>query len=153
MAWQETLRELRDELAEVRTERQWQADTEATELRHARTELSGMASSLGIFEMLSEMNATLLGGKADLEQIVSWDDGEGDVEREDDGLDVVEDDEEDDAVSTILSWEERGEREIVVDVIAAEGGTSVQVNGVDIRPERDALEQALVEAFREELEL
>jgi hypothetical protein len=29
----------------------------------------------------------------------------------------------------------------------------VQVNGVDIRPEREALEQALVEAFREELEL
>ena len=153
MAWQDTLRELRDELAEVRAERRRQADTEVVELQKARKELSDEAGSLGVSEMLSEMNTTLLDGKADLETVVSWDTGEDDAEDDEDGLDPIEDEDEDDAVSTILSWEERGEREIVVDVISAERGNSVQVNGVDIRPDRDALEQALVEAFRDELEL
>jgi hypothetical protein len=104
--------------------------------------------------MLSEMNATLLDGKGDVETVVSWDADEDDAEEGEDGPDSLDDDEdEDDAVTTILLWEESGEREVVVDVISAEGGTSVQVNGVDIRPDRDALEQALVEAFRDELEL
>jgi hypothetical protein len=155
MAWKDTLRELRDELAGVRTERRQQAATEEAQLQQARKKLSDLAGSLGISEMLSEMNTTLLEGKADLETIISWETGEGDSEEDDDGLDFVEDEEEDedDAITTILSWEERGEREIVVDVISAEGGPSVQVNGVDIRSEREALEQALVEAFRDELEL
>ena len=155
MAWKDTLRDLREELAEVRAERRQQAATEEVQLQQARKELSGLAGSLGISEMLSEMNATLLEGKADLETIVSWEVNEGDLEEDYDGLDIVdeEDEDEDDAITTILSWEERGEREIVVDVISAEGGPSVQVNGVDIRSEREALEQALVEAFRDELEL
>ena len=155
MAWKDTLTDLRDELAEVRAERRQQAATEEAELQQARKELTGLAGSLGISEMLSEMNATLLEGKADLETIVSWEVNEGDLEEDYDGLDIVddEDEDEDDAITTILSWEERGEREIVVDVISAEGGPSVQVNGVDIRSEREALEQALVEAFRDELEL
>jgi hypothetical protein len=155
MAWKDTLTDLRDELAEVRAERRQQAATEEAELQQARKELTGLAGSLGISEMLSEMNATLLEGKADLETIVSWEPEEGDADDDDDGLDIAEDEDEDegDAVTTILSWEERGEREIVVDVVLAEGGPSIQVNGVDIRSEREALEQALVEAFRDELEL
>ena len=155
MAWQDTLRQLRDELAEVRAERRRQAATEEAELEQSRKELTDLAGSLGISELLSAMNSTLLEGKADLETIVSWDAGEGDEEDDEDDLGFLEDDDDDegDAVTTILSWEERGEREIVVDVISAERGNSVQVNGVDIRPDRDALEQALVEAFRDELEL
>ncbi|MDP6549582.1 MAG: hypothetical protein QF659_05880, partial [Dehalococcoidia bacterium] len=80
MAWQDTLRELRDELAEVRAERRRQADTEVVELQKARKELSDEAGSLGVSEMLSEMNTTLLDGKADLETVVSWDTGEDDAE-------------------------------------------------------------------------
>tara|TARA_B100000315_G_scaffold225971_1_gene232579 strand:- start:1391 stop:1858 length:468 start_codon:yes stop_codon:yes gene_type:complete len=155
MAWQDTLRQLRDELAEVRAERRQQSATEEAELKQARKELSDLAGSLGINRMLSEMNATLLDGKGDLETVVSWDADEGDAEEDEEGADSIEDEdgEEDDAITTILLWEERGEREVVVDVISTEDGTSVQVNGVDIRPDRDALEQALVEAFRDELEL
>ena len=155
MAWQDTLRQLRDELAEVRAERRQQAAREESQLQQSRKELTDLAGSLGISEMLSEMNATLLDGKGDVEAVVSWDADEDDAEEGEDGPDSLDDDDEDedDAVTTILLWEESGEREVVVDVISAEGGTSVQVNGVDIRPDRDALEQALVEAFRDELEL
>ena len=52
-----------------------------------------------------------------------------------------------------MIWDEAGEREIVVDLGLSEDGTYLQVNGVDIRMEAEALEQALVEAFRDELEL
>ena len=51
-----------------------------------------------------------------------------------------------------MIWDEAGEREIAVDLGLSEDGTYLQVNGVDIRPEGEALEQALVEAFRDELE-
>jgi hypothetical protein len=155
MSWQDTLTQLRDELAEVRAERRQQSATEEAQLQQARKELSDLAGSLGVSQMLSEMNATLLDGKGDVETVFSWDTGESDDEEDEDGPDSLEedDDEEDDAVTSILSWEEQGEREVVVDVISAEGGTSVQVNGVDIRSDRDALGQALVEAFRDELEI
>ena len=61
--------------------------------------------------------------------------------------------EEGDVIALILTWVEGGERELAVDVGISEDGTYVQVNGVEIRPERAALEAALVEAFREELDL
>ena len=35
----------------------------------------------------------------------------------------------------------------------AEDGIYLQVNGVDVRPEREALEAALIEAFRDELDI
>ena len=71
--------------------------------------------------------------------------------RDDLEADVEDDDEE--AITNILSWDEDGDREIAVEIILDEEGVSLQVNGVEIRPEREALEQALVEAFRDELEL
>ena len=40
-----------------------------------------------------------------------------------------------------------------MDLALAGQGPFLQVNEIDIRPEQQALEQALVEAFREELEL
>ncbi len=144
MAWRDILIQLRDELAEARAERQRQAAVEEAELRQAREEISRLAGSLGINEMLSELNATLLDGWGEVETVVSWESAPDDAE---------DDEEEGDVITTILSWEEGGEREIAVDLASAEGGASVQVNGVDVRPERDALEQALVEAFRDELEL
>jgi hypothetical protein len=52
-----------------------------------------------------------------------------------------------------LSWVEGGEMEIAVDLGLSEGGIYLQINEIEIRPERDALEQGLIEAFRDELEL
>ena len=155
MAWRDTLLELRDELAEVRSQRQQRAAAEEAELQQARRELSRLASSLGISQLLSEMNSTLLDGRGELETVVSWESGED--EPDDDGTDeqgqVDDENDDDEVVTTVLSWEEAGDREIAVEVALNEEGTAVVVNGVVIRPERDAMEQALVEAFRDELEL
>ena len=154
MAWRDTLIELRDELAEVRAQRQQLAAAEEAQMQAARNDLSSLADSLGIAELLSQMNATLLEGQGDVETIVSWDSGLDYAEADDDG-DVVGpgDDEDDDIITAVLSCDEDGEREIAVEVVLAEGGISLQVNGIEIRPERNALQHALVEAFRDELEL
>ena len=151
MAWQDILVALREELAEVRTQRQQRAAGEAVELREARGALTSLADSLGIAEMLSSMNSTLLEGQGNIESIRSWE-----SEADDEEFLVVgegEDDDEEDIVSSVLAWEEDGERDIAVEVVLTAEGIALLVNGVGIRPERDALEEALVEAFRDELEL
>lgn len=152
MAWRDTLGRLREELADVRAERQRQAAADDAEIQNQREELSKLATSLGINQLLNEMKATLLNGQGELETIISWETpADGDDEDVNDRDDSEE--EEGDLIASILIWDEAGEREIAVDLGLSEDGTYLQVNGVDIRPEGEALEQALVEAFRDELEL
>ena len=153
MAWQDTLLELREELAEARAERLQRASEEAAEISKQRDELTRLADSLGISDVLSEMNRTLLDGTGEIETIVSWEPEQEDDDLSRDDRDDHEDDEEADGISAFLTWEEAEEREIAVDLGMAEDGIYLQVNGVDIRPEREALEAALIEAFRDELDI
>ena len=161
MAWQDTLNDLREELADVRLGRLQRAEDDEAKLVKSHQEMAALSDSLGIGQLLSEMNTTLLEGRGEIETLVSWDQesdgGDSESDSDDDigfnepGPDNDEDDEE--TITNLLSWDEDGDREIAVEVILDEEGISLQVNGVEIRPERDALEQALVEAFRDELEL
>ena len=139
----------------MRPERQRQAAMLDAELQAARQELSGLAESLGISNLLAEMNSSLLEGRGGIETIVSWDPSPVDLEGDqlDDEPGALEDEDEDDVIAKVLSWEEFGEREIAVELVLGEDGASIQVNGVEIRSERGALEQALLEAFRDELDL
>lgn len=150
MAWRDTLMELKAELAELRSQRSRQAQDDQAEIDRQRRELTQLASALGIPQMLEEMNSTLLEGKGELEKIVSWEpieEGGEDLALDDDSV------EEADVITAILTWEEGGDRELAVDLGISDDGTYLQVNSVDIRPERDALEQALLEGFRDELEI
>jgi len=153
MAWQDTLLELREELAEARAQRLQRASEEAAEIGKQRDELTRLAASLGISDVLLEMNRTLLDGTGEIETIVSWEPEQEDDDLSRDDRDDDEDEEEADGISAFLTWEEAEEREIAVDLGLAEDGIYLQVNGVDIRPERDALETALIEAFRDELDI
>ena len=153
MAWQDTLLELREELATARAERLQRASEEAAEIGKQRDELTRLAASLGISDVLSEMNRTLLDGTGEIETIVSWEPEQEDEDLSRDDREDDEDQEEADGISAFLTWEEAEEREIAVDLGLAEDGIYLQVNGVDIRPERDALETALIEAFRNELDI
>ena len=107
-----------------------------------------MADELGISALLEDMNAVLLDGAGQVETIVSWEEDEEEIV-----IEGEEDDEEGDAIAAILSWDEGGEREIAIDVGISENGNYLKVNEVYIRPERDALEAALLQAFRDELEI
>ncbi len=157
MTWRDTLLDLKQELAEVRSVRKQRVAEEDAELARERQELIELARTLGISELLSEMNAALLDGSGEIETIVAWDDQDQADELEPafvalGGTDV-DDAEGNDVITTLLSWDESGDLEIVVDLGLSDEGTYLQINGIEIRPEREALEKGLVEAFRDELEL
>ena len=157
MSWHDTLEGLKQELTEVRAQRQRRVEEDQAGLQKERDDLARMAQNLGVDELLTEMNATLLDGKGEIETIVGWESSSGELEL-DPGIsmngDEPEDDDEDtDVITTILSWEEGGEMEIAVDLGLSDEGIYLQINEIEIRPEREALEQGLVEAFRDELDL
>ena len=153
MAWRDTLIELRDELADVRARRLQRAEADEAKLRQVRQKMTDASDSLGIGQLLADINVTLLDGRGEVETIVSWDQESDDRNSEPDLDAELGEDDDEDAITNLLSWDEDGDREIAVEMILDEEGVSLQVNGVEIRQEREALEQALVEAFRDELEL
>ena len=154
MAWRDTLRGLRDELAEIRAQRQRERQADEAERQAQRLELARIAESLGLSSLLQEMNSVLLNDLGEVENISSWEEeNEEDPDESMPMLGDLEELEDSDYINAILTWEEDGEREIVLDLGFGEQGMSLLVNGVDIRLEQDALEQALVEAFRQQLEL
>lgn len=148
MAWQDSLAELKGELADVRAERRRLAEEEEADIRREREEISKLAEELAVSAVLEDMNTVLLDGAGEVETIISWEEEEEDIV-----IDGEEDEEEGDAIAAILSWDEGGEREIAIDVGMSDDGPFLQVNGVDIRPEGEALEAALMQAFRDELEI
>ena len=157
MTWRETLEGLKEDLNEVRAQRQKQVDEDEAGLEKERDGLSQTARELGVDGLLAEMNATLLDGKGKVETIVGWESSDEDLDIDpgismnggepDDGNDDT------DVITTILSWNEGGEMEIAVDLGLSDEGIYLQINEIEIRPEREALEQGLIEAFRDELEL
>ena len=156
MTWRETLEGLKEELTNIRARRQSRVDEEAASLQKEREDLSNRAQELGINELLAEMNNTLLDGNGAIETIVGWVTADDDLELEPGiSMNGEEPDEDDDTdvITTILSWEEGGDLEIAVDLGLSDDGIYLQINEIEIRPERVALEQGLIEAFRDELEL
>ena len=156
MTWRETLEGLKEELTNIRAQRQSRMDEEAAGLQKEREDLSNRTRELGINELLAEMNNTLLDGNGAIETIVGWVTADDDLELEPGiSMNGEEPDEDDDTdvITTILSWEEGGDLEIAVDLGLSDDGIYLQINEIEIRPERVALEQGLIEAFRDELEL
>ena len=148
MAWRDTLLQIQEELVGLRAQRRSKYESEQVEIDRQREELTRLAGTLEITQLLEEINATLLDGQGEIEHLISWEPG-GDEEP------MLEDDvqEEADVITAILTWQEGGELELAVDLGISDEGTYLQVNGIDIRPEKEALEQALVEGFRDELNL
>ncbi len=156
MVWRDTLRELRDDLSESRAQRQSDRQAEEAEQQAQRLELARIAESLGLNGLLQEMNSVLLNSQGQVENISSWEEEDDEDEEPDELFPMSNNPEElddSDYINAILTWEENGEREIVLDLGFGEKGMSLLVNGVDIRLEQEAVEKALVVAFRMQLEL
>ena len=149
MAWLDSLSELKQELAAVRAERLSQSSAEEAQIQKEREELSRLAESLAVSDLLAEMNTILMDGQGSVERIVSWESDEDDDFHEEANID----EEDADVIALILTWEERGERELAIDLGVTDDGIYVQVNGIEVRAEKEALEPALLQAFRDELEL
>jgi len=157
MTWRETLEGLKEDLNEARAQRQKQVDEDEAGLKKERDGLSQTARELGVDGLLAEMNATLLDGKGEVETIVGWESSDEDLDIDPgismNGGEPDDEDDDTDVITTILSWNEGGEMEIAVDLGLSDEGIYLQINEIEIRPEREALEQGLIEAFRDELEL
>ena len=161
MTWHDTLQGLKQDLIEVRAQRQRRSEEAESGLKKERDDLSLMSKNLGVEELLAEINATLLDGKGEIETIVGWESYEEEDLDLASGLKIIDvdpegpedDDEDTDVITTILSWDEGGDLEIAVDLGLSNEGIYLQINEIEIRPEREALEQGLIEAFKDELEL
>ena len=151
MVWKDTLVNLKSDLADARSKLRsdWQAIE--NDLAAQRAELVKQADAIGITDLLSEINTVLLEGRGTVSYIKSWEeDSEDDSRSLDESMDDFDDS---DYVSTILSWEESGLCEIAVDIESGEQGIAMQVNEVEIEPQEESLKSALITAFKEELDL
>tara|TARA_B100001013_G_C24617261_1_gene445705 strand:- start:1260 stop:1715 length:456 start_codon:yes stop_codon:yes gene_type:complete len=151
MEWMDTLVNLKSDLTDARDKLRtdWQAIADG--LDEKRLELVNQADAMDISSFLSQINTVLLEGQGTISYLQSWEEESDD---DDSGLDESMDDFDDaDYVSTILTWQESGLCEIAVDVELGEQGISVQVNEVEIRPDPESLKSALITAFKEELDL
>ena len=158
MTWRDTLEGLKQDLTEVRAQRQRRVEEEEAGLKKEREDLSLMSKTLGVDELLAEMNATLLDGKGEIQTIIGWEPDEESEYEADLGLSIIDESSEDedgdtDVITTILAWDESGELEIAVDLGLSSEGIYLQINEIEIRPEREAFEQGLIVAFKDELEI
>ena len=145
MPWRDSLLKLKDDLSNVRASRIERLQAIDRQTASEREELLSAQESLGIAGLMAEMNEVLLEGQGEVETSVEWEEQDDELfEGEDDLADVI---------STTLSWEEGDELEVVVELVMLDDGLSLLVNGVQIRRDRDALERALLNAFREQLEV
>ena len=155
MEWADELRQFRAEVDAFRLERASRLQIEEAARQSAFTHLKETFEELHVKALLEEMSRHLLDGQGQVILYLPWEPSDQAVEspevESDDGSE--EESEDEDVASAILSWEEEGERQVVVDLGMGERGVYLQVNGADVRVRDDALREALKRAFGEELEL
>lgn len=146
MPWRESLIQLRSELTQARATRIQRLEEYDQEVAAEREELLSRQESLEITALLTDMSEVLLDGQGQVETTVEWETGEDEEA-------LVYDDDAADVITTALTWDEGEELEVVVELAMLDEGISLMVNGVQIRQDRNALERALMDAFREQLQL
>ena len=146
MAWRDSLEQLKAELTQARATRMERLEAYDQEVAAEREELLSRHDSLNITALVLEMNEVLLDGQGEVETTVEWETGEEEEE-------LVYDDETADVITTALSWEEGEELEVAVELAMLDEGISLMVNGIQIRQDSNSLERALIDAFREQLQL
>lgn len=145
MPWRDSLLQLKKEMSTARASRLERLEAFDRQVAAEREELLARQESMRITALVSEMNEVLLDGQGTVETTVEWESEEGDrFEGEDDMADVI---------STALTWDEGEELEVLVELVMLDDGLALLVNGVPIRQDPDALERALLNAFREQLEI
>lgn len=146
MAWRDSLEQLKAELTQARATRMERLEAYDQEVAAEREELLSRHDSLNVTALVLEMNEVLLDGQGEVETTVEWETGDEEEE-------LIYGDEAADVITTALSWDEGEELEVVVELAMLDEGVSLMVNGVQIRQDRNALERALIDAFREQLQL
>ena len=161
MAWRDTLLELREDLRQAMSQRYAEAGSASQESLKDQEELYQAAASLGIAQLLVDLNQVLLDGGGIVECSSNpdyFDDEEwflGDPEGGDDEDDDDADDLEyasEEVVRFSLRWDDD---DYSVDVELGkteEGRIYLLVNDEEVRQQRELLEKAVIVAFREEMD-
>lgn len=145
MPWRDSLLQLKEEMSASRASRLERLEAFDRQVAAEREELLTRQESMQITALVTEMNEVLLDGQGQVETTVEWEtEDENRFEGEDDMADVI---------STALAWDEGEELEVLVELVMLDDGLTLLVNGVPIRQDPDALQKALINAFREQLEI
>lgn len=144
MPWRDSLLELKAELTESRATRMARMEAFDNEVAAEREQLQTTHQELEISQLIAEMNEVLLDGQGETETVREWEDEVDDEDYDEDAADVI---------TTALTWDEGEDLEVVCELVMLDEGLALMVNGVQIRLEREALEQALLDAFREQLRM
>ena len=145
MPWRDSLAQIKAEMTEARATRMARMEAYDREVAAEREQLLALQQSLEIAALIADMNDVLLDGQGQAETVVEW-------ETEDDDQ-AFDDDDAADVITTALTWDEGEELEITVELVMLDEGVALMVNGIQIRHDRGALERALLDAFREQLQL
>ena len=163
MAWREDLQTLREEVLAAITRAMGEPAEEAPEDLRDREELYRLATSLQIAQLLVDLNEVVLSGAGRVEStsLLDYYDDEDflfameDLDDDDDDDDEEEDDdpEEGEELRFSLFWDDSTECAVDVELGKVNGRIYLMVNGDEVRQSREVLETAVLDAFREEMEL
>ena len=165
MAWRDDLLTLRDEVVAAVSRQMGEPLEEDEELARDRAELYQLAASLQVAQMLLDLNELVLSGAGRVEStsLLDYYDDENVlfemIDPEDDGEEEDADDEEDnepedgEELRFSLFWDDAMECAVDVELGKSNGRIYLLVNGDEIDQRREVLETAVLDAFREEMEL
>ncbi len=161
MAWRDDLEALREEVLAALSRAMGQPAAEAPETIRDRTELYRLAASLQIGQLLVDLNEVVLSGAGKVEStsLLDYYDDEDflfdmdDLDDEEEDEEVPDDEEDGEELRFSLFWDEATECAVDVELGKRNGRIYLLVNGDEVRQSREVLETAVLDAFREEMDL
>ena len=165
MAWRDELLVLRNEVETALSRILGEPVEEDSEVVQDRQELYQLATSLEVAQLLLDVNEVVLSGTGRVEStslMEYYDEEEGflfsmeNVDGEDDDDDEGGDEEETDDNEELrfsLFWDDATECAVDVELGKSNGRIYVLVNGEEVRPQREVLETAILDAFRAEMNM
>lgn len=167
MAWHDDLLALRNEVETALTRILGESVEEDSQAIQDRHELYQLATSLNVAQLLLEVNEIVLSGTGRVEStslLEYYDDQDSLYEMEDMGEEYEDEDEADEEgteedlddseeLRLSLFWDDATECAVDVEIGKSNGRIYLLVNGEEVRPQREILETAILDAFRAEMDL
>jgi hypothetical protein len=158
MAWRDDLLALKKDLDTALARTMGEPVDEDPDSEREREELYQLAASLQVAQMLVDLNEAVLGGAGRVEStsLMDYYDDDDEVFEMEDEDELEEDEgtlEEGAEVRFSLVWDDVTECAVDVELGKTNGRICLLVNGEEVRQQREVLETAVLDAFRDEMDL
>ena len=167
MAWRDDLLVLRNEVETALARILGEPVEEDAEVIRDRQELYQLATSLQVVQLLLDVNEVVLSGTGRVEStslMEYYDDQEfpyamenlredAEDEDEEDGEEDEEELDDNEELRFSLFWDDATECAVDVELGKSNDRIYLLVNGEEVRPQREVLETAVLDAFRAEMDL